>query len=376
MLKGNRIVNERGNAKGRKGLALALLMVLLLAVLIFLFSDAAFVKNARDSLMGRLGYVSEDVSGDEYSGTDEAEEYENSEGAGPDDKFVSDEGFPDPSKAENIDVLDASDLPKYNGYNYVTVNGNVPDFPEEIYAKAGLVKDGDNLKTEGNLFGTVESGKIAPYEFYSPLDDHGRCRIAYGCLGRETMPEEGAERGDISDIHPSGWAKGQNWERSHLIAWSLSAENANKSNLITGTHYFNHDGMRPFEEMTAHYIWRSGGHVLYMCEPVYKGNELVARGVHMMARSVEDNGEDLAFNIYCFNVTPGADIDYKSGIVTTEAQASQDARLYVVNKRSRVFHYPSCDGAKSMSGNNREEVTASRSELIEEGYTPCGSCQP
>lgn len=370
-----RIVNEKKRAKSGRRPALALLLVLFLAALIFLFSDAAFVKNARDGFMERLGYVSEEALDEES-----AEEMSDGPGAGEeerdDSKAAPDEGFPDLSKAENIDALDASDLPRYNGYNYVKINGNVPDFPEEIYAKAGLVKDGDRLKTDGNLFGSVDSSKIVPYEFYSPLDEHGRCRVAYACLGRETMPEEGAERGDISDIHPSGWAKGQNWERSHLIAWSLSAENANKSNLITGTHYFNHDSMRPFEEMTSHYIWSTGGHVLYMCEPLYKGNELIARGVHMMARSVEDNGEELSFNIYCFNVTPGAEIDYKSGIVTTKEQAAQDARLYVINKRSNVFHYPSCDGARSMSENNREEVTATRSELVGRGYAPCGACQP
>jgi DNA-entry nuclease len=96
----------------------------------------------------------------------------------------------------------------------------------------------------------------------------------------------------------------------------------------------------------------------------------------MVARSVEDNGDGISFNVYCFNVTPGAEIDYNTGIVTTGEQAKQDARLYVINKRSKVFHYPSCDGAKEMSKYNREEVTATRSELTSQGYTPCGSCEP
>ena len=96
----------------------------------------------------------------------------------------------------------------------------------------------------------------------------------------------------------------------------------------------------------------------------------------MVARSVEDNGAGLSFNVYCFNVTPGAEIDYNTGIVTTAEQASQDPRLYVVNTRSGVFHYPSCDGAKEISGKNREEVTATRVELTSQGYTPCGACEP
>lgn len=353
---------QKDNSGSRRKPALALLIVLLLAVLIFLFSDAPFVKSARDALMSRLGYVSEETA--EHDEKDELPDADASEAES--EEFSSD----------YAGAIDVNNLPKYDGNHYVEINGNVPAFPEEVYAKAGLVKEGDTWKTKGNLLGTVDSNKLTAYEFYNPLDKHGRCRAAYGCLGRETMPEEGAERGDISEIHPSGWAKGQNWERCHLIAWSLSAENANEGNLITGTHYLNYDGMRPLEEETAHYIWSTGNHVLYMSEPIYSGKELIARGVHMVARSVEDNGKGLSFNVYCFNVTPGADIDYKGGIVTTEEQAAQDARLYVINKRSGVFHYPSCDGAKSMSEHNREERTATRVELTSQGYTPCGACEP
>ncbi len=353
---------QKDNSGSRRKPALALLIVLLLAVLIFLFSDAAFIKSARDALMSRLGYVSEETA--ELDDGDELPDSDASEAAS------------EELSSDYAGAIDVNNLPKFDGNHYVEINGNVPAFPEEVYAKAGLVKEGDKWKTKGNLLGTVDSNKLTAYEFYNPLDKHGRCRAAYGCLGRETMPEEGAERGDISEIHPSGWAKGQNWERCHLIAWSLSAENANEGNLITGTHYLNYDGMRPLEEETAHYIWSTGNHVLYMSEPIYSGKELIARGVHMVARSVEDNGKGLSFNVYCFNVTPGADIDYKGGIVTTEEQAAQDARLYVINKRSGVFHYPSCDGAKSMSEWNREEVTMTRSELTAQGYTPCGACEP
>ena len=259
----------------------------------------------------------------------------------------------------NIPAVDAEDLPEYDGKHYVTVNGNTPEFPDEVTAKA-----------------YDASGRLTPYEFYGSLDDLGRCTIAYGCLGEETMPEKGQERGDISPVHPSGWAKAQNWERCHLIAWALSAEDDNPGNLITGTHYLNYDGMRPLEEETERYIWNTGNHVIYMVKPWFSGDELVARGVQMTARSVEDKGKGISFNVYCFNVTPNASIDYATGIVTTKEQAEQEPRLYVINKRSGVFHYPSCEGAQTMSPHNREEVTATRVELTSQGYVPCGYCEP
>ena len=60
----------------------------------------------------------------------------------------------------------------------------------------------------------------------------------------------------------------------------------------------------------------------------------------------------------------------------TEEQAAQEPRTYVINTRSGVFHYPSCDGAQSIYKKNRKEVTATRKELTDQGYTPCGSCEP
>ena len=344
--------NSKKNTKdkSRRSPALALLLILILAGVFFGVSDVPFIKSARDSLMQKLGYeAADDGGGAENSG---------------DTGNTADGG------------LDASSLPEYDGQYYVQVNGNVPVFPDEVYERAGLVKDGDSWKTKGNLFGTIDSNKLTPYEYYGSLDSLGRCTYAYGCLGPETMPEEGEERGDISSVHPSGWAKAQNWERCHLIAWALSAENANPSNLITGTHYLNYESMRPLEEEVEHYIWSTGDHVLYMVKPWFAGDEPVARGVQMTAMSLEDGGTEISFNVYCFNVTPGAEIDYMTGIVTTDEQAAQEPRLYVINTRSKVFHYPTCDGVKEMSPYNKKEVTATRVELTSQGYTPCGYCEP
>lgn len=357
--------NKNTKDRSRQRPALALLLVVLIAAAFFIMSDVPFVKSARDALMKKIGYEAIDDGG----GAENSGETENGGGS-------ENSGGVKPAEWDASSDLDPSALPEYNGQHYVKVSGGVPAFPDDVYERAGLIKDGDSWKTKGNLLGTVDSNKLTPYEYYGSLDDLGRCTYAYGLLGEETMPQEGQERGDISSVHPSGWAKAQNWERCHLIAWALSAENANPSNLVTGTHYLNYDGMRPLEEEVEHYIWDTGNHVLYYVKPWFSGDELVCRGVQMTAWSVEDKGEGISFNVYCFNTTPGAEIDYRTGIVTTEQQAAQEPRLYVINKRSKVFHYPTCEGAQSMSPHNREEVTATRTELTSQGYTPCGACEP
>lgn len=188
-------------------------------------------------------------------------------------------------------------IPEYSGVVCVEINNNVPFFEE-----------GD-LSTE-------------PFEVYSELDALGRCGVAYANISRELMPTE--ERGTIGNIKPSGWNQAKYegvidskppylYNRCHLIAYCLTAENANEKNLITGTRYMNVEGMLPFEEQVAKYLDQNDNHVLYRVTPVFDGDNLVASGVLLEAYSVEDNGEGVCFCVYFYNVQPGIEIDYKTG---------------------------------------------------------------
>ena len=135
------------------------------------------------------------------------------------------------------------------------------------------------------------------------------------------MPSADDEREGISNIEPSGWINkeydnvdgGYLYNRCHLIGYQLSNENANEKNLITGTRYMNTEGMLPFENEVADYIKETSNHVLYRVTPIFEGDNLVASGVQIEAKSVEDNGEGICFNVYCYNVQPGITIDYKTG---------------------------------------------------------------
>ena len=151
------------------------------------------------------------------------------------------------------------------------------------------------------------------------MDSLGRCGAAEANVGQDLMPTE--KRGNIGSVKPTGWhtskydfIDGQNlYNRCHLIGYQLAAENANKQNLITGTRYLNVTGMLPFENMVADYVKETDNHVLYRVTPIFDGTDLVARGVLMEAWSVEDNGEGICFNVYCYNVQPGVEIDYATG---------------------------------------------------------------
>ena len=53
-----------------------------------------------------------------------------------------------------------------------------------------------------------------------------------------------------------------------------------------------------------------------------------------------------------------------------------EKRDYVLNKRTMIFHYPSCESADKMSEKNKELFKGTRAEVIERGYRPCGNCNP
>ena len=155
------------------------------------------------------------------------------------------------------------------------------------------------------------------FEEYSELDNLGRCGVAYANICKEILPTE--ERGDISDVKPTGWVQAKYegeylYNRCHLIGHQLAGEDANELNLITGTRYFNVSGMLPFENQVAEYIEKNiDNHVLYRVTPVFEGDNLLATGVEIEAYSVEDNGLGVCFNVFVYNVQPGINIDYKTG---------------------------------------------------------------
>ena len=292
---------------------------------------------------------------------------------------------------EGTSAFSLREIPAYSGTPYTEVNGNKPYF------------------TEVDL--TTQS-----FETYSELDSLGRCGVAYANVGQDLMPTE--PRGEIGAVKPSGWhlVKYDNvdgkylYNRCHLIAYMLAAENANPQNLITGTRYLNVQGMLPFETKVCDYVKNTGNHVLYRVTPIFDGDNLLADGVLMEAYSVEDAGEGICFCVFAYNVQPGIGIDYATGDnwaessgtyqsteasvaeetpapqpetdtavqITPESSAPQESQgiTYVLNTNTKKFHYPTCSSVDDMKEKNKQIYTGSRDEVINMGYVPCKRCNP
>lgn len=70
----------------------------------------------------------------------------------------------------------------------------------------------------------------------------------------------------------------------------------------------------------------------------------------------------------------------KSNEGTTGAtiSTSDDASgtTYILNTRSKKFHYPYCNSVSKMSEKNKKSSHESREQLIKQGYQPCKNCNP
>ena len=258
-----------------------------------------------------------------------------------------------------VDTL--ADTPEFCDEPYVILNDNKPYFTNDMMSDKA-------------------------YEFYSELDDLGRCGYVMACVGTEIMPTE--ERGEIGMVKPTGWhtVKYDNvdgkylYNRCHLIGYQLSGENANRKNLITGTRYLNIEGMLPFENLIAEYVEETNNHVLYRVTPIFEGDNLLATGVQMEGYSVEDNGEEICFNVFAYNAQPGITINYATG----ESRLNDDAIVeekdenvvitYIINRNSKKFHLPDCASIKDIKPQNKKESDKTKEELEKLGYSPCKSC--
>lgn len=315
------------------------------------------------------GCASTDLSGTEGAGHAAGAVVAGADSSGALDSKDKVDG-PQEDLVNNNSYVSLDAIPAYDGKAYVAVNNNEPFF------------------TDSDMTTTA-------FENYSDLDSLGRCGVAYANICKDIMPTE--ERGKIGMIKPSGWHTVKYdvikdrylYNRCHLIGYQLAGENANPKNLITGTRYLNVEGMFPFENLVADYVNNTGNHVLYRVTPMFSGSNLVANGVLIEAKSVEDNGGGILFNVYCYNVQPGVGINYENGdswldgtpgsassgsdssaAENSAADSSNSETMVHITATGKKYHRAGCRTLKKSD----TEVTLDEAKSM--GLSPCGICNP
>ena len=154
-------------------------------------------------------------------------------------------------------------------------------------------------------------------------------------------------------VQPTGWHQKFDshhnaiLNRGHIIAYSLSkgidlngqfnpnnqsGDQNNMRNLFTQTAFCNQQ-LQTIYETKVRDALRQGEKVIYQVQPIFEGNDLMAKGVWMQAVSTNGN---LNFNVFIWNVQPSYKFNYQDG-------------TSVVDPAMRV---PLPAGAKMMHYNN------------------------
>ena len=197
------------------------------------------------------------------------------------------------SSAHTVESVSKAKLSSlnYNGQNIITVNNNDPSFSKS------------DLSTSNGA-----------WQRYGNLDDLNRVTSANALLNESLMPNSPRE---ALHVDPTGWHNkripgGWLYNRCHLIGYQLTGQNNNLKNLMTGTRQLNDPDMLRYEDQVADYIKESrNNYVRYRVTPIFRGNELLARGVEMEGQSTNSN--TIHFNVYIFNVQDGVKLNYSNG---------------------------------------------------------------
>lgn len=141
------------------------------------------------------------------------------------------------------------------------------------------------------------------------------------------------------------------------------------------------------------YLWLRQAAPKYAVISVGKGNSYGHPTEEVLSRlrdaDVKTYRTDLQGDIICtsdgqnvrFQVSRNENADTFGGIGGNSTQATQpsgdtQSRHYVLNTTSMKFHDPDCSSAKRISDKNRKDYQGTRDELLDQGYDPCGNCDP
>ncbi len=187
---------------------------------------------------------------------------------------------------------------------------------------------------------------------YSPLDQYGRAGEAIGLVTYKSIYDNASRNKPRpsfpASTRPAGlysnakylpseqrWEGGKSnntilqlddyhgylYNKSHSFAYSLGGDMQNH-NVTVGTRGQNvgsnstkdPGGMSYPETSVRNAIYKNHNlKVLYKAKPIYNGNELLPRGTHVQAYSVNDKGKAINLNIWVFNAQNGVNINYKTG---------------------------------------------------------------
>ncbi len=237
------------------------------------------------------------------------------------------------SKSDKALINMKYDVDKYPE-NYVKLNNNKVDLTKEdkvLLKNKGQSKSWvdypqlDKLGRGGEVKALVTKEAVDEHasqnmkrpQFKSTVHIAGEYQDGHFDNQNQTWRGSNSNNAEMNSNGYHGWL----YNKSHSLAWSLGGD-METHNLTLGTRAQNvgtnkakEGGGMGYPETQIRNAMQSKPHtkVYYDVKPVYNGKELVPRGSHVRAYSVNDNGKTINLNVWIFNAQDGIDIDYQTG---------------------------------------------------------------
>lgn len=247
--------------------------------------------------------------------------------------FVSTKGGTDPSGRQTINQITRKEPAKKNKIDQAKPAAKVyGGLSQHDYAKLAQL----NFKSGSSAYITVNNDKSTLIKnawrvnrvIYSNLDSLNRTSHSNTAFLEKRNVANGSLRVQ-QFVQPTAWHYNhrngtQIYNRGHLIAYSVSAgidqqgnfnprnlsgDQNNPKNLFTQSAFSNQRIQTIFESRVRTAL-RENKRVIYQATPIFRGEELMARGINLQAVSTDGS---LDFNVYLFNVQPGFSFDYSNG---------------------------------------------------------------
>lgn len=222
------------------------------------------------------------------------------------------------------------------------------------------------------------------------------------------------------DIKPSGWIRSKFVKNNETYEILDGKEiyikrqivglisDVSEGNIITSTQFMD-ETISEFESMIFKYLKNNKkNHVIYRAMPFFDEDNKLASGVQIEAYSVEDNGEGVCFNVFCYNKQPGINISYKNGAnteaitttnpisttqtakkneskkrnktaittTTTTTKSNVAIKRYVIDFKNRIFHNEDCSEYVRASQYVTTIIPSSRNDILKQGFKACSKCHP
>lgn len=208
-----------------------------------------------------------------------------------------------------------------------TVNSDEQNIITELGSLEFVSGQSDIVVINNNVPTFTYQDFSTPAINYSNLDNLNRASQAMAYLTKQNLVKSEGREGQT--FLPTGFHKNGKQDRGHLIAYTISGafdnngqfnssikegSTNNPLNLFTQTSSSNRGSMQEFENQVRNAL-KNGSKVIYKVTPIFKNDELMARGVWLEAVS---NDNSVSFNVYLHNVADGYRFDYMTGRKTSD----------------------------------------------------------